>query len=283
MPERAEGSIDGTGLDGTGFDEALAVEVAGDGHLTAQVAEGWDVRGNPHGGYLLALVAAAMGRAVTQPDPLTISASYLAPPRTGPADLHVRVLRAGRRQSTATVELVQDGTPRVHAVATFGRLPDEDPTAWAPDVARPTIPPPDHCLGPELVEEAEGEVINLHRRLLLRCHPRTGWLRGAPSGVAELEGWLRFADGRAPDPVALLMFSDGMPPSLFEVTGRDVVGHVPTVQLTTHLFARPVDGWVQARFRTRVQGGSFLDEDGELWDANGRLVATTRQLALVRA
>jgi hypothetical protein len=134
-----------------------------------------------------------------------------------------------------------------------------------------------------VVEEAEGEIINLHRRLLLRCHPRTGWLQGTPSGVAELEGWLRLAGDRAPDPLALLMFSDGMPPSLFEITDREVVGHVPTVQLTTHLFAKPADGWVQGRFRTRIQGGSFIDEDGELWDANGRLVATTRQLALVRS
>jgi hypothetical protein len=55
------------------------------------------------------------------------------------------------------------------------------------------------------------------------------------------------------------------------------------VQLTTHLFARPAPGWVQGRFRTRVQGGNFIDEDGELWDATGRLVATTRQLALLRA
>ena len=273
MPEQTEGA----------FDEALAVDVAGDGHLTARIAEGWDVRGNPHGGYLLAVVGAAMGRAVAQPDPLTISATYLAPPRTGPADLHVSVLRAGRRQSTAAVELSQDGLARVHAVATFGRLPDEDPVAWTGDVARPAIPAPEECLAPERLEEIEGEAINLHRRLLLRCHPDTGWLQGAPSGVAELEGWLRFSDGRPPDPYALLMFSDGMPPSLFDVAGRADVGHVPTVQLTTHLFALPADGWVQGRFRTRIQGGSFIDEDGELWDANGRLVATTRQLALVRS
>jgi hypothetical protein len=100
--------------------------------------------------------------------------------------------------------------------------------------------------------------------------------------VAELEGWLRFAEDREPDPLALLLFSDGIPPSLFEVRGPDI-GHVPTVQLTTHLFARPAPGWVQGRFRTRVQGGNFIDEDGELWDATGRLVATTRQLALLRA
>ena len=140
-----------------------------------------------------------------------------------------------------------------HSSATFRtRIPPPGQPTWP----APTSHPSDDCLGPELVEEAEGEVINLHRRLLLRCHPRTGWLRGTPSGIAELEGWLRFADGRAPDPVALLMFSDGMPPSLFEVTGRDVVGHVPTVQLTTHLFARPADGWVQARSGPKSRGAA---------------------------
>ena len=77
------------------------------------------------------------------------------------------------------------------------------------------------------------------------------------------------------------MFSDGLPPSIFEATGR-AVSHVPTVQLTTHLFARATPGWIQTRSRTRVQGGGFLDEDAELWDSAGRLVATTRQMALVR-
>lgn len=263
------------------FDRALALSTAEEGRFSAHITEGWDVRGNPHGGYLLALVARAMGHVVAQPDPLSVSASYLAPPQFGPAQLSVAVLRAGTRQSTATVDLSQDGVTRVHAVATFGNLSDDAPDLHADDAARPALVGPELCAGTEALDEAEGGPIALHERLELRLDPATGWLEGAPSGRAELNGWLRHSGGRAPDPWALLMFSDGMPPSLFEKLGRQGI-HVPTVQLTTHLFAKPADGWVQGRFRTRVTAAGFVDEDGELWDSTGKLVATTRQLALLR-
>jgi acyl-coenzyme A thioesterase PaaI-like protein len=264
------------------FDEATTVRAVSDGRFTAEVAEGWDVRGNPHGGYLLALVTRAMGLVAAQPDPISVSATYLAPPRFGHADITVAVVRVGRRQTTVGARLVQDDLERVNVLATFGTLPDEPARVYAPELAaRPALPRPDDCLPAELLDEVEGEVIELHQRLQLRFHPDTGWLQGRPSGVAELNGWMRHVPDRDPDPLALLMFSDGMPPSLFEAVGRSSV-HTPTVQLTTHLFGLPAPGWVQGRFRTRVAAGGFLDEDGELWDADGKLVGTTRQLALLR-
>ncbi|MCC6434564.1 MAG: thioesterase family protein [Acidimicrobiales bacterium] len=262
------------------FDDAIAVRTAGEGRFDATIVEGWDVRGNPHGGYLLALVTRAMRHTVPQPDPLSVSATYLAPPRFGDAQVLVEVIRAGRRQSTVSARLVQDGIERVNAVATFGTLRDEPPHLYADDVAVPSIPPPEACLARELISTAEGEPIALHERLALRLHPDTGWVFGRPGGRAELAGWLRHP-GREPDAYSVLMFSDGMPPSLFEAVGRQGV-HTPTVQLTTHVFAHPAPGWVQGRFRTRLSAGGFLDEDGELWDSTGTLVATTRQLALLR-
>lgn len=262
------------------FDEAIAVRAAGDGRFDAEIAAGWDVRGIPHGGYLLALVSEAMRHTVVQPDPLSVSATYLAPPRFGPAALHVQVIRAGKRQSTVGVSLVQDDVERVNAVATFGTLGDEAPTVWAEDIVAPPLPPPEQCLDTDAILRAEDEHIALHDRLALRFHPDTGWVQGRPSGTPELHGWLAHP-GRDPDAASLLMFSDGMPPSLFEAEGRRGL-HTPTVQLTTHLFGHPAPGWVQGRCRTRVAAGGFLDEDGELWDSTGRLVATARQLALLR-
>ncbi len=246
----------------------------------AEVTEGWDVRGVPHGGFLLALVSAAMEAAVPQPHPLSVSATYLAAPAFGDVELHVETVRIGKRQSTAAVRLVQDGVERVRAVGTYGVLPDTDPDYPSGAQPPPALPDPEHCLSPSVVAQAEGESIRLHEHLDLRLDPVTGWIDGRPRGVAELNGWLRLADGTAPDPAALLMFSDGMPPSMFEVTGR-TIGHVPTLQLTTHLFALPTEGWVVGQCRTRIVNGALVDEDGDLWDSEGRLVATTRQLALL--
>jgi acyl-CoA thioesterase len=259
--------------------EALRFSRRGDGMVEATIVEGWDVRGNPHGGYLLALVAEAMASVVPQPHPLAIAATYLAPPSFGRAELMVEPVRIGRRQSTASVRLVQNGLERVRATATFGQLSSSEPTFPAGSSPVPQLPEPGDCHPSSALALAEGEPIRLHQSLELRLAPGTGWISDAPSGIAEVTGWLRLANGAPTDTAALLVFSDGMPPSIFEAQGR--VGHVPTLQLTTHLFALPGPGWVLGRFRTQVVNGALVGEDGELWDETGKLVATTRQMALL--
>jgi acyl-CoA thioesterase len=42
-----------------------------------------------------------------------------------------------------------------------------------------------------------------------------------------------------------------------------------------------VEGWLRCRFTTRFVTGGYLEEDGEVWDEAGRLVAQSRQLALL--
>lgn len=273
----AEPSSPDAGYD---FDAAIALTAVGEGHLRASIAPGWDIRGIPNGGYLLALMAAAGQTAVPQPHPLSVSATYLGPPGFSEADLTVDVARIGRRQSTATVRLNQGGEEKVRATMTFGTLANTAPAILADDAERPVGLRPAEG-GPDAGASIEGETIALRERVQIQLADGVGFTSGQPSGEARLDAWLRFANGRQPDPLALLLFADAVPPSIFESRGLGI-GHIPTIQLTTHLFALPAPGPVQARFRTRVQGGSFIDEDGELWDSAGRLVATARQLALMR-
>jgi acyl-CoA thioesterase len=279
VARRGLGTVRPVTGDASGLQRALTLRTVGDGHLEADIEPGWDVRGNPHGGYLLALVAEAATTITVQDDPIAVAASYLAPPQFGPAQLAVDIVRAGRRQSTVSVRLHQHERELVRAVVTVGTLVTATPVLHDVDLHRPELPAPEECR--ELRPPPDGEDIALHQRLLVRVGPEVGWVDGRPSGRPRIDGWLRLAGGREPDPAALLVFSDGFPPSIFEGAGPEI-GHVPTVQLTTYLFARPSAGWVQGRFHTRVQGGGFVDEAGELWDADGRLVATTRQLALLR-
>jgi acyl-CoA thioesterase len=51
--------------------------------------------------------------------------------------------------------------------------------------------------------------------------------------------------------------------------------------MTTQVRAAPADGWLRCQFTTRFVSGGLLEEDGEIWDESGRLVALSRQLALV--
>jgi acyl-CoA thioesterase len=54
-----------------------------------------------------------------------------------------------------------------------------------------------------------------------------------------------------------------------------------TLELTTHVRRRPAPGWLACRATTRYVAGGYHEEDFEIWDRNGQLVAQARQLALV--
>jgi hypothetical protein len=52
------------------------------------------------------------------------------------------------------------------------------------------------------------------------------------------------------------------------------------VELTVQVRARPAPGFLRAWFTTSAVTDGYLEEDGEVWDAEGRLVALSRELAL---
>ena len=111
----------------------------------------------------------------------------------------------------------------------------------------------------------------------MRLDPATtGWAVGKPSGNGVIRGWLRMADGREPDPLLLLLAVDALPPVAFEL---GLPGWTPTLELTAHVRARPAPGWLRVSLTNRTLAGGFLEEDAEVWDSEGRLVALSRQLA----
>ena len=98
--------------------------------------------------------------------------------------------------------------------------------------------------------------------------------------VRLYEQWLATRDAWIEKKLRSLgVMVDAFPPTIFNTTIP--VAWVPTVELTAHVRARPAPGWLRCSFRTRFVTGGFLEEDGEVWDAGGTLVAQSRQLALV--
>ena len=59
---------------------------------------------------------------------------------------------------------------------------------------------------------------------------------------------------------------------------------VPTIDLTIH-FRSPippvVGAWYLVVFRSQMATDGFVEEDGEVWSADGRLLAHSRQLAVL--
>ncbi|HVF32983.1 MAG TPA: thioesterase family protein [Acidimicrobiales bacterium] len=260
------------------FDSDIASTPLGDGRWRTEISPRWNIGDKPNGGYVLACVLEA-ARSVAlpaKPDPLTLTAHYLRPTSVGPADVEVQLLRTGRRHAHVEARLVQD-TERVRVLAAFGDLEAAGAGADTPTLVRggpPDLPPPEDCIGRDDTPGAP----SLASMVESRFAPGTPWLSGQRSADTVVTGWIRFADGRDADVRALPLLADSFPPAIFAL---GPAGWVPTVELTVHVRARPAPGWLRCRFETRFLTGGYLEEDGEIWDAEGRLVAQSRQLAML--
>ncbi len=259
------------------FDTHTAVHPHGDGTYAAELAPGWVVGGGVNGGYLLAVIGTALRASFpSKPDPLAVSAYYLSAARPGAAEVAVDVRRDGGSVATASVELRQDEGTRIAALATYGdldRLGDDVRTT----AEEPFLPPPDECVANAFAPKEILEMAPMMSRFDMRFHPdQVGWAVGQPSGRGEISAWFRLIDGREPDPVTLLMVLDALPPVTFDL---GMMGWAPTLELTAHVRAKPAPGWLKVRHATRNMAGGMFEEDCEVWDSTGRLVAQSRQLA----
>ncbi len=271
-----------------GFDSATAVRrQPGDGAVhryDAELDPEWRIGTKPNGGYLLAVLAraavdvAASAGAAGHPHPTAVSAHFLAAPDAGPAQVEVAVLRLGRSASQLRASLIADGRRYVEALVTCGRLAAAaDP--WWDDLPVPPFPPEESCV--PATHDALAFPVPLLKVVEERLDPATaGFAVGRPSGRGEIRGWLRLADGRPPDPLALLVAADCLPPATFEL---GVVGSwVPTLELTVYVRAVPAPGPLRARPWARLVTADRVDEQCDVWDSGGRLVATGHQLAGIR-
>lgn len=256
------------------FDEATSVRRTSDSTYTAEVHDGWDIGGHANGGYMLAIAGRAMADAVGRP-PLSITAHYLRPAPAGPCEIAVSTVRFGRRLATATALLTMDGQPVLQLAGTFG-----DQTPGGPNVTleHPVdLPPLEGCMAAPSPADGQGPAIM--ERLAIRLRPAdAGFGTGQPSGRAEMCGWFAFADEQPVDAIGLLLVSDAFPPAVFNTEAP--VGWVPTVELTVHVRGTPAPGPLRCAFRSRFIQDGLLDEEGEMWDSAGALVAQSRQLAL---
>jgi acyl-CoA thioesterase len=256
------------------FDRDTAVEQVDGEHWRGEVRPGWRIGQVPNGGYVLAIAGRVLSRALPHPDPLNVHILYTAPALMGPIDCLVTPLREGGSTSHAALTMRQQGEVKAHISAAYsdiGRLRGEN---WQ-SVERPEIKPYEQC--PPMREHG----VELRQRIN-QCYASgvEVFRRGDPDGRGCFNGWLGFADGREPDLLALLLFADAMAPPVFTVYGA--LQWVPTVDLSVSVRARPGPGPLQARFRSRYLTNGVVEEDGELWDSDGQLVALSRQTSKVR-
>ena len=260
------------------FDAATAIEPVGSGVYRADLQEGWGVWETLNGGYVTATVARAMTKAAGRPDPLTVTTHFLRPAQPGILDITTTVKMAGRRVTRVEAAASQGGKEIVAMLGGFTDL-DQAPGDLAVVGHPPELPLPDECA---VADRARTENATVANRIDARFHPDdAAWSHDRPSGTMTMRAWLRFADERPVDAIGLLFLADSLPPPLFN-SGLDV-SWVPTIEMTTHVRRTPAPGWLRFSARSRYATAGLIEEDVEIWDAADRLVAQSRQLALLPA
>jgi acyl-CoA thioesterase len=258
------------------FATDTAVTQVAPGQWRARLDRGWWIQRGPNGGYLAAILQRAVRAAVDDPARATrsLTVHYLRPPAEGFVDVDVTVERTGRSVSTVSARMTQDGA--TVALALTALTADRSGAADFDDTAMPDVAPPDRC--PPLPDGPGTPSIPIRGRYETRLAVGGPMFTEGPT--ARTGGWIRFADGEPLDELGVIALTDAWPPAVF----TRVVGPlaVPTVDLTVHLRhpVRDPAAWSLVVFTTRVSAAGYLEEDGEVWSEDGRLLAQSRQLAV---
>lgn len=266
----------------TRFDTDTAVAPSGSGQYSGRIDPGWWIIAGPNGGYVAAILLRALMLEVNDPgrSPRSLTIHYLRPPTVGPVDISVVIERTGKTLTTASARLVQDGKLIAVSLAAFA-LPRQGFTFQ--DREPPKLGPVE--ASPRFRDKYPGTV-ELQQRYDARW--ALGGEFGAGTSRAVLGGWIRFDEPRIVDALAVAAYTDALPPAVFtRATSRESLGPVPTIDLTIHFRAAlplpdasPTD-FCAVAFTSTVARDGFIEEDGEVWSADGVLLAQSRQLALV--
>ena len=264
------------------FETAIAVHRVDEKLWTARIAEGWDIVGNTNGGYLLAMLARALKEATGRRHPITITGHFLSPAKPGTVEIHTQVLKVGKGIVTGSATMFAQGRPLVTALGSFGNHDSSGEVLYAKG-APPELPPPAESVRVQRSPDQDPTDLlppPFANQVDLRLHPEdAGFAFGRPSGKPRFRAWFQLPKDEAIGSGALILAADSLPPTTFN-SGLPLAW-TPTVELTVHERAIPEPGWLKLDFETRFISNGRLEVDGLIWDSTDRLVAQSRQLALV--
>jgi acyl-CoA thioesterase len=259
-----------------GFEADTAIEPLGEGRFAAAMSERWWVGKGPNGGYVAAVILRAIqALGGTERAPRSLTVHFLRAPAAGPVEVAVTVEREGSRATFLSARLIQGGETCATALAVLSENWGEGGFSEVemPDAGEPGEL---HTLDP-----VEGRPNMLQN---YRLRPALG--EAAFSGGPARNGaWIRTREPHLLDaPLAATLLDTWFPAPYIRLDGPRPA---PTIDYTVH-FRSPLpppgagaeDPYLIA-FRSSTARHGFFEEDGELWSADGVLLAQSRQLALL--
>ncbi len=259
---------------------SIPLTPVGPGRWTTVAEAEWrNPGGGLWGGYAIGLairVLEAEPEAVGEA--LSLTLTYAAGLPAGDLDIRTRRLRQGGSIGVWEVEILPAGSEQVgvHAIVTLARRPDTPDFAFA---AMPAAPDPEGLPSPTWGEGAEHYGASAFERRTLEGFPP------AVGGDSRSLAWVRSRRG-ALDKALLGMITDNSAPRVFYALGPTVM--TTTLSLTVYLHATALeiaavgDDFILVECEGRVGGGGASDERSSYWRRDGKLLATSEQLAWYR-
>ena len=257
----------------------IALQSVAPGRWTTFAAPEWrNPGGGLWGGSALGLCVRALeAEPEATGEVLSMTLTYAAGLPSGELDVRTRRLRQGGSIGVWEVELRPQGVEEVgvHGMITMARRPPTAPFAFAtlPQAPSPDqLPSPDHPAGPLHFGASAFE-----RRTLDGFPPK-------PGGDSRSLAWVRPRNG-VWDKALLAMVTDNSAPRAMYALDRVMT---TTLSLTAYLHASVEqiaalgDDFILIECEGRVGGGGASDERSSYWSRDGRLLATSEQLAWYR-
>ncbi len=257
------------------FDQDITAQTPAGPELKVRISDNWSINGLPNGGYLMALLAHSMLQQSRKKRIAITTATFISRSNPGEARLKLQPIAASIQFERFSAHLMQGEKEKVRAWGTF-----IDENADCPlnrcESAAPEVAPISECIAIPAMPK-----FTLFDQMDARLDPAcAGWMSGRTTDRSEQKGWIKFKDDRPYDGAALLLIADAFPPPVYASQG--LAAWVPTIEMSVNIRKLPTTRWLKCIFRTRFITCGLLEEDGQIWDEAGELVAISRQISQYR-
>jgi acyl-CoA thioesterase len=241
------------------------------------------VGNTPHGGYLLALMNKAMTEVLPHPSAINSNIYYLDRTEPEPAELHIEILRTSRGSSMGQVKLIQNNK----ITCLYSSLCSD--FQYMKGHSGLETPMPEII---NSVEQDDFKVMNYEnfklgstpsfiQQLNMSVHPDHAWWDreiSTDAAEARCSAYLELQGGVA-DTFVLSYLADILPPVVQNKYGP--LGWVPTLTLTCNIRQLPKTNLLFIDGIAKDISNGYFEQDCNIWDMSGNLVATSRQLAKI--
>ena len=267
------------------FQDALKFENVEDNKFIVNPDTNYFVGNTPHGGYLMAVMHKALTTILPHSTAISSSVQYLDRIDAKSFELEVETFKTSRGSSSGLVKLKQDSK----ICTTFtGTCSDFEHMKGYNDLHKPL---------PNIFSDkdkkdyvqmnydkiSKGFTPAFIQQLECSIHPDHAWWNRASdlhnkNNEARCSAFLEM-EGGVPDQFCLSFYSDILPPVVCNKYGP--LGWIPTITLTTHIRRMPTTSVLYADFIASDLNKGYFEQDCNIWDLDGNLVASSRQLTRI--